>query len=267
MCSRSAAHLSKVKSEREQSSGDSLECIMTCYFLLKHVHVGMTDDGMVFLDLRREKYFGIPASAAYCLQGLVPGWQTEMSLEDNISTPVADESVGIANELVGLGLFTQSERHGKSAIAPHLERTGAIDFHGKTGREPPIRIRDCQRFARAFIRTALSLRLQKLEAVVGSVERRKSINARLPANSNDERLRELVCIFRQLSPFFFSVKNACLFDSLTLMNFLLQYGIVPTWVIGARTRPFSAHSWVQYQGLVLNETLDRTLEFKALLVI
>ncbi len=56
--------------------------------------------------------------------------------------------------------------------------------------------------------------------------------------------------------FLFTSKSECLFDSLTLLNFLARYGIFPDWVFGVQARPFAAHCWVQLDEIVFNDTVE-----------
>lgn len=41
-------------------------------------------------------------------------------------------------------------------------------------------------------------------------------------------------------------------DSLVLIEFLALHDVFPDWVIGVKTLPFTAHSWVQTGRFVLN---------------
>lgn len=45
----------------------------------------------------------------------------------------------------------------------------------------------------------------------------------------------------------------CLFDSLALSRFLIGRGVRSDLVVGVRSRPFSAHCWVEVDGAILDD--------------
>jgi hypothetical protein len=58
-----------------------------------------------------------------------------------------------------------------------------------------------------------------------------------------------------------------LFDSLALVHFLRGFGFHPQWVFGVKLDPFGAHCWVQQDGGLLNDELDRTTLFTPIMVV
>lgn len=74
---------------------------------------------------------------------------------------------------------------------------------------------------------------------------------------------EAVARFEQMRPLW-PGDQVCLFDSLTLARFLLSEGRDAKIVFGVRTRPFSAHCWVESEQEVL---LDLTGQFASYVVI
>lgn len=63
------------------------------------------------------------------------------------------------------------------------------------------------------------------------------------------------------------VAPKCLWDSLALLRALSRRGMRPTLVFGAKLDPFAAHCWVQADGVVLNDSVDRTAIFTPLLAV
>mgnify|MGYP000863848554 CR=1 FL=1 len=45
----------------------------------------------------------------------------------------------------------------------------------------------------------------------------------------------------------------CLFDSLALSHFLIGQGVCSDLVFGVRSRPFSAHCWIEVDGVILDD--------------
>jgi hypothetical protein len=122
-------------------------------------------------------------------------------------------------------------------------------------------------FACAIARTAFDLRYRPLRATVQRIRSRKEACAPKNRNVTADEVVSLVRIFRLLTPFVYTAQGACLFDSLALVEFLARQQIFPTWIIGLRTRPFGAHSWVQHQQLLLNEQPPEAEEFVPILAV
>jgi hypothetical protein len=52
-----------------------------------------------------------------------------------------------------------------------------------------------------------------------------------------------------------------------MIEYLSMYHVFPEWVIGVRTQPFGAHSWVQNGAVVLNDTPERVSSFTPILAV
>ncbi len=70
-----------------------------------------------------------------------------------------------------------------------------------------------------------------------------------------------------MRPAFYNPKDACLRDTLTLIEFLSRYDIYPQWVFGVRMQPFSAHAWVQYGPTLFTDPVDHVKTFTPIMVI
>jgi hypothetical protein len=91
--------------------------------------------------------------------------------------------------------------------------------------------------------------------------------ARTRVGFSETELPALVTAFATLRPFFFAAKDACLFDALSLSEFLAGYGLFPNWVFGVQSRPFAAHCWLQLDGVVLNDTIDHVQRYTPIMVV
>ncbi len=57
----------------------------------------------------------------------------------------------------------------------------------------------------------------------------------------------------------------CLPDSLALLDYLYNQGVVADLVIGVRMAPYGAHCWVQTREALLNEAVDYAASFTPIL--
>ena len=236
------------------------------YFIPRHVHLCETGSQVIFLDLRRDKYLAIGRAQRQALSGQVRGWPAD-SDDDARMRQLQGSSEPVVRSMLQLGLLTADPSLGKEAAHPIIESVGESlvddDF------EPRISIRGVHlcKFLLSCARAKIALRLGSLEHTVETVRRRKA-RALGRGNAFDLRKnRELVAIFDRLRPFVFTAKDACLFDSLALIEFLAMHGSYPTWVIGVHTQPFSAHSWVQHNELSFNGLVEFLRRFTPILAV
>ncbi|WP_431261872.1 lasso peptide biosynthesis B2 protein [Roseateles chitinivorans] len=90
---------------------------------------------------------------------------------------------------------------------------------------------------------------------------------RLTAPAVHESVRLAALAFERLRPLAFSARDRCLHDSLSLVFFLFAEGLSARWVIGVKTNPFGAHSWVQSGRTVLNDQHEFVRAFRPILVV
>lgn len=60
-------------------------------------------------------------------------------------------------------------------------------------------------------------------------------------------------------------RRACLYNALALTRLLLSRGVAADFVIGVRTSPFLAHSWVEWRGQVLCDDPEVCVAFTEIL--
>jgi hypothetical protein len=80
-------------------------------------------------------------------------------------------------------------------------------------------------------------------------------------------MAELTNAFARVRPWVFTADGHCLVHALTLVLFLSHYGIYAEWVLGVRTRPWGAHSWVQVGSAILDSTPEKVWDFEPILAI
>jgi hypothetical protein len=240
-------------------------CQKMSYLLPNHVYVCKTADAVVFLDLRRDRYFGLSGPQMHALASVVAGWPVH-------GTPLADvpqlaraQGERVADLMVNRGLLTNSQA-GKSATPVIVETPQAALTASRAGaRAGHVHLRDIVRFIASWMWTTWTLRRRSLESVIRDIESRKHRSrGSLP---NARTIVELVEIFRHLRRYTFTAKDRCLFHALVLVTFLSRYGYSPTLVMGVRTMPWSAHSWVQDGGYVLDSTPEDVAAFTPILAI
>lgn len=248
---------------------------MPQYVLARHVFVCVQGEHVVFLDVRKDRYFALESAKTAGLGYFVPGWPIPAPLAIDVIQQGADSTASALTERLDRGALS-------SVISLLLEKEILVvdPVRGKAAEvtlarplrgdltadsidaRPRIGPRLFLRFVSAAVRARLLLKYRTFETVVERVRCRAR-----PENASTTGLAELVSAFATLRPFFFAARDACLFDALSLSEFLATYGIFPSWVFGVQSRPFAAHCWLQLDGLVLNDTIDHVQRYTPIMVV
>ena len=224
------------------------------YSLAKHVFVCRSEEYIVVLDVREDRYFSLDAARTAALSPFLPGWPASAT---EPGANIAPSVEAVAQPLLDQGWLLEENAGGKDATpvsvaAPRVELHDGLD----EGR-PKVDLRAVLAFCAASVRARLLIRVGSFERVVRRVAARRATAAARGAQAVDiERARQLMAVFGYLRAFLFSHREECLRDSLAVLEFLAGYGIFPEWVFGVRARPFVAHCWVQHEGIVFNDTAE-----------
>jgi hypothetical protein len=244
------------------------------YFLSPHVHVCVAGKQVVLLDLERDKYLSM--AYTHPIGRWVRGWPVPPAdaAAANVEGVPAAQSVSAQSDaenrllakMIAQGLLVTNPSAGKEAapvIAPPPKF--AMIEHDLNSR-PRTTLEQLWRVCIAYATAKWALKRRPIKEVVQAARLRKK---RGPATSTLDpgALRPLVTAFSHLRPLFYTAKDACLLDSLTLVNFLASYDCFPQWVFGVKTDPFYAHCWVQQQDFVFNDTPDYVRGFSPILVV
>ncbi|HEV2271329.1 MAG TPA: lasso peptide biosynthesis B2 protein [Steroidobacteraceae bacterium] len=239
---------------------------MQPYLLAPHVYPCVSGQHVVLMDLERDKYVAVVP--AHRLASWVRGWpvgavQTAESAHN--AGGVADTLVA---QMLAHGMLVTDPHVGKPAVPVATARAARsllefdLDTRARAGAA------QLARFAGSCLQAKLALKLRPIQSIVESVRERKAVRAaRGPREADPARLRALVTAFTRLRPLFYTLRSACLLDSLTLLHFLRAEDIHPEWVFGVKTEPFDAHCWVQHGEVVLNDVPDRVRQYSPILVV
>jgi Transglutaminase-like superfamily len=236
------------------------------YFLSPHVHVCVAGKQVVLLDLARDKYLAV--AYAHPVGRWVRGWPappTDSDAAVHKSDSPAPESALLA-KMISQGLLVTDPTIGKEA-APAVTDAPKVslveyDLHVR----PRASLGQLWNFFLAYAEAKWSLKHRPIGEVVQAARQRKTRISRAP-DVDIATVRSLVTAFVHLRPLFYTARNACLLDSLTLTHFLARYGVFPTWVFGVKTEPFYPHCWIQQGDFVFNDTPDYIRGFAPILVV
>ena len=215
--------------------------------LRPHVFLCTTPQGLVFMDLKRNKYLGINSIDAHKILAMKSG------------ESFAPDATAIIDRLKALELLSTLPEAGKPFESTTIEpaRASALDPWPAT--RPKVRVTHILKFAIALTRVLLLQGTRSLEYQVMAIRNRSQ--KRLGNQTSPDTCRELLHVFRYVRTLFYTVEDRCLFNSMVLLEFLYLNGLSATWVFGVKNSPFLAHCWVQSDGIVLNGLIEEVAQF------
>lgn len=231
--------------------------------LADHVRACHVDGQVILLDLKRDRYIGVGGPFLPALSTRITDWPLGGPPAVGPASPGAvDQWIG---NLRHQGMLTDASTATprRASIAEPQQSLAAIDEPHWRG----IQWRRVASISYATLTVGLWLRRLRLAEIVNRVERHRSATAPASAEGTAELLQDLARWYLHTRLLVTSAHDECLRDSLVMLRFLSLQGLFPQWVIGVRTRPFRAHSWVQSGSLVLNDLHETVRGYTPILVV
>jgi Transglutaminase-like superfamily len=230
------------------------------YFLSPHVHVCVAGKQVVLLDLERDKYLSM--AHTHPIGRWVRGWPVPPP--DSTAT---DAENGLLAKMIAQGLLVKDASTGKEASPAVAEPPKLAMIEHDLNTRPRTTLAQLWHVSTAYTTAKWALKRRPIKEVVQAIRLRKKAGGVSTSTLDPGAVRPLVTAFAHLRPLFYTAKDACLLDSLTLVNFLASYDFFPQWVFGVKTDPFYAHCWVQQHDFVFNDTPDYVRGFSPILVV
>ena len=236
--------------------------------IASHVHVCVTGDGSVLLDLKRDKYLGLGKEDTELLATRIsswpkPRWDCDLRLTSPASLQQADD---LCRSLAADGLLVPAAAD-CIREPPHDMRREWISVGDELEIESRVTLRHATDFAAAFLWARCSLAWRPFQATVATTRARKAGHNGEIDRHRILKVAALVDVFRRMRPFVFSAEGRCLLHALTLTRFLSRYGFYPEWVIGVATQPWAAHSWVQWGDYLLDTNPNKVCRYTPIMVV
>ncbi len=220
------------------------------------IHCCHTGGTYVFLDLCTDRYTCLTETQAVLFQKFLA-----VSPE-----PVPGvEALAFGNYLVQQGIlqatFTESDRIDLfqwPAPDRSLFDFDQIEWRFRASRVPAI-LCSMQAASAACNRGAFQDQISRARSW------KSSTNAISPDTSDE--VADLAREFHAFAPFVFSSRDACRYTSLALLHYLSTAGLCADWIFGVRLSPFSAHCWLEFNGLLLTDETFTVREFTPIMAI
>ena len=250
-----ASHLEVGRSKRY--------CRGATLYLSKHVHFCEYYGDYIFLDLQRDAYEMIPKSQAMRFNDVIDhGFEEFGLLEQEFGTEIIDT----LRFMYEHDMITVCPDKGK-AFQPYTVPSSDKDLELLQSRPAKLLgLSSVGVFYGVVTRAYIELKLRKLRTVIERVQERKNQDPNATTVNQLDHFITRTKQFMWLRDFFPST-GMCLFNSYALIEYLAFYKLYPTWTFGVRSRDWEAHCWVETEGTILNDSLDRVKRFRPIMQI
>ncbi|CAN5503724.1 hypothetical protein BH10PSE12_BH10PSE12_08550 [soil metagenome] len=217
------------------------------YRLADGVSFVIINDQAIFLDVARDRYFAVPATAVIALDQPQP---TDGREHDDRQPRSLLIERGIIHAVPDMGGIRQTETCG----AP-MQSIGTAPGPNLS----PWNIFAAMRLLIAF---RIGVRRRPLHQLITDI---KALKANIPPSERADA--EMIRLARAFAAadLWVTPRRACLSRSLALIHASAQQGYGCEFIIGVAVNPFRAHSWVQRGTLLLNDRPDRVAQFAPIL--
>lgn len=224
------------------SVGTSADTVQ--YALSSHTSFCHVDDGLIFLDIRKDRYFRLPSHLEVALVRYLKG---EPSSQADVSRLVASEILVAAP--------SQPAREPEVWLPPPTR--SAVEQSPTDHLPAPM---DALDVICIVLLTHLQMKTRSFRLVLESLVRYRDKTCGIAGSPRSEydakRLLDAAQLFmhaRRHVP----IETVCLLDSVAMVRFLAKKGMHAQIVFGVTGTPFSAHCWAQSGPLALNDTIGQ----------
>lgn len=240
----------------------------TSYYLTSHVFACATRHGVVLLDLLRNRYFGLDLTDGASLADVVCNWPVQRINGQNAVAAALDRSKmnNLVQSLLDANVLQPCPPSDRGIRRSTFSLEGDLASVGdEIIVRAPVRSAHVVSFLFSLLCAFFSIRFLPLSFTVGVVHKRKARAIARGYCFDAHRAAQLTFVFRRLRPYLFSAHGHCIVHALALVNFMAIYGEFPSWVLGVRTDPWGAHSWVQHENFLFDTNPTKVCPFDPLL--
>jgi hypothetical protein len=248
----------------------AVPCGLVRFGIPAHIYVCVTTVGSVILDVKRNRYLGLRREQTELLADAVAGWPAPPWRRGLCGDRRArfEAETAMCELLVADDVLERTQAGDARVVRVLKDMRGEwisvgdeLEVHGR------VTPRHIAHFLAAFCWARYSLAWRPFSVVVEQVRARKMRAAGRLQGCDIGRLAAVVDVFRRLRPFVFAAEGRCLLHALTLMRFLSHYQYYADWVIGVRTQPWGAHSWVQWDRYLLDSNPEKVCGYTPIMMV
>lgn len=243
--------------------------MMRHYFIPDYVHFACEGDAAVFMNLRSDQYSMFLGAKACAFRSLLSrtkdSYDRVIALDDSEHVEDAELRRHVTHELLQNRLLIPYDGEVGAPIPLCIPLPERALLEPQDAERPTIALRDVWQFIVSCLVARLRLTCASIEVTVRAVEHRNR-NGRSRSPFNPDEARRLLRIYNRLRPLI-PKDFLCLYDSLSILEFLARYDCFPSWIFAVQLEPWTAHCWVQYETVAFNQDVDEARSYLPLVAV
>jgi hypothetical protein len=229
----------------------------TRFLLTPHTYVAKVESAVILLDSLSDDYILVEPHLALAFIEIISGARDPYS-------PLNGEIAELVRNLERRGSITSDPDSGKPLEIESMF-TGNLEVPGPhIAAIPKAR---GHHVLNVIWGLGAAFYLLNIRGLPGATRHLSGLRVKSRSIKRTADASELVEIYHRVRPFFYSAKDKCLFNSLSMILFLSRYGIVPYWCFGVKLNPFEAHCWAEDEKYLYNDRYSRTWRFTPIMKI
>jgi hypothetical protein len=233
------------------------------YYLHPKTFLCLAPRHWVLLDVRTDRYLCLSIDDFALLRPWLNG-QNDDDPTDARPSVMPAQAAALAQQLLDRGILVPRDPSARP-VTPTQWTLPTETLQPPIARGILASVIHAPTFIYSSIFADHALRRRSLDAITKIVSRRRAQQLR-SVPFPWERTSRVIATFNALR-LFYPRSYLCLFDCLALLQFLSFHAIFPTWVFGVVADPFSAHCWIQQDGVVLNDTVETVAKFTPIMCV
>ena len=222
---------------------------MMAISLCNHVTYCHVGDVVIFLNVAQNRYTYLGNDTTQGIK-ILEGYSNEQNLGRSFDIEILE----IVNDLTKRGLTTESTSPRFSPFIRKRPSSSVQDVYWPQN----LHLQRLLNFFYFYIVASKLLKSKTLADIIATTKSKKSQQMASRQFPDRTAVRELSRQYIDARPFVYSHHNKCLLDSLIFFLLFSSHRVKVDWVFGVGTSPFRAHCWIEYEGIVLNDTSERT---------
>lgn len=218
-----------------------------------NVRYAVLEDIVIILDIRRGEYTQLSGNVAA---------EFLRHTGSDIIEPCSIKSQ-LTENLIALGLIERRHDVAKKS----RERINHVPLREVLGphinQQSTTKLLDVFSVMVCVAHTIIMLRLISFSSMTRLLARSRQKAQKVKRNPDD--VSRLIDTYFRIRPWIFSVRDHCLFDSITLNRFLQKKGVITTVTIAVQCNPFSAHAWVDDGEVLYNDQVSNIYGYAPIL--
>lgn len=221
-------------------------------YLNKYVGYCFIDKVCIFLNIRKDIYKYLDSRYTREIKEIQKTSEKNLACQ-NLNR--SEKAINCINELISQDFLTFNENVGKDFVSP-IKMTAYSSVYDAYW-ERNLDFKSIITLLLTFVRVKNYLRRDSFFETLKKADSIKMNTLSKKTNLDKDFIIKKARQYIDARSLIYSYFDKCFLDSYILFTLFNRRSISVDWVFGVELYPFRAHCWIEYEGIVLNDNLER----------